>query len=243
MPQKSFLIDGIGNVVVQKRRNNKSLRLSITNDGNVRVTQPYWLPYPAGINFAKSKQAWISSNLPTKRPPLISGQKIGKFHTLVFERKPSIAAVTYSVSRIEVRVTLPDHLNVSEPSVQKKANLASVEALKQESKELLTKRVAELAAANGYHYKQLRYKALKSRWGSCSRSGIINLNLYLIQLPWELIDYVILHELVHTVVMSHDQKFWVELSKHVSDPKTMRRQLKPYRPVLNPIAPTKKLVA
>ncbi|MFC1990575.1 M48 family metallopeptidase [Chloroflexota bacterium] len=66
----------------------------------------------------------------------------------------------------------------------------------------------------------------KTRWGSCSHKNNINLNMKLVLLPDELVDYVILHELVHTRIHNHSKRFWVELDKYVGDGKLMTSRIK-----------------
>jgi predicted metal-dependent hydrolase len=155
-------------------------------------------------------------------------------HTLEFKPKPINLTGKYRISNNQTIVFLPSGSLEGDTKAQEIAILACVETLRVESKELLPVRVADIASSCGYTHKEIKIKTLKSRWGSCSQAGVINLNLYLIQLPWQLIDYVILHELVHTKEMSHGKNFWLELSKHLSDPKKLRKELKQYRPNLTP---------
>ncbi len=70
---------------------------------------------------------------------------------------------------------------------------------------------------------------LKSRWGSCSSRGSISLNSRLAGLPGHLIDYVMLHELVHLEQMDHSALFWQKLLRHLPDAKLFRQELKQYR--------------
>ncbi|HET8992036.1 MAG TPA: M48 family metallopeptidase, partial [Candidatus Saccharimonadales bacterium] len=65
--------------------------------------------------------------------------------------------------------------------------------------------------------------------GSCDQSKNITLNLYLMQLPWHLIDYVLLHELTHTVVFKHGPDFWAEMDKYLPDSKSLRSEMKDYK--------------
>jgi predicted metal-dependent hydrolase len=97
----------------------------------------------------------------------------------------------------------------------------------------LVERLDVLARKHGYTYNQVSIRNQKTRWGSCSAKNNISLNLQLIRLPAELIDYVILHELVHTRVKNHSQAFWDRLSALVGDAKTLDRRLNQY-PLLQP---------
>ena len=66
-------------------------------------------------------------------------------------------------------------------------------------------------------------------WGSCSEKNNINLNINLVRLTEELMDYVILHELVHLKVKNHSKQFWAELDKYVGNAKELDKKLKKHR--------------
>jgi predicted metal-dependent hydrolase len=59
-----------------------------------------------------------------------------------------------------------------------------------------------------FRYNRVSIKMQISRWGSCSRYGNLNFNYGLINLPQELADYVVVHELCHLKEMNHGPKFW-----------------------------------
>lgn len=56
-------------------------------------------------------------------------------------------------------------------------------------------------------------KNLKNRWGSVTKSGVINLNLHLLKAPKNIIDYLIVHELCHFLVKGHSYRFWAHVIK------------------------------
>ncbi len=93
----------------------------------------------------------------------------------------------------------------------------------------LPRRVAELAHLHGFKYQGVKIQSSRTRWGSCSARNSINLSLFLMQLPEHLIDYVILHELCHTVHHDHSNSFWALMMK-VTDGKAMEwnNELKQY---------------
>ena len=93
----------------------------------------------------------------------------------------------------------------------------------------LEKRIKELAQKYQFTFNKLSIKNQKTRWGSCSLKNNINLNARLLHLPTELIDYVILHELVHTKVKNHSKEFWSTLDRLVGDSKFYDKQLRSYK--------------
>ena len=132
----------------------------------------------------------------------------------------------------EIRIVYPAGMDISDPQVQQTAHRAALRALKQQATVLLTPRLQQMAVQHGFVYKSVSIKRLTSRWGSCSSQKDIVLNSYLMQLPWQLIDYVILHELTHTRIMAHGTKFWAELGQYVPNLRDIRRQMRTHRPML-----------
>ena len=100
---------------------------------------------------------------------------------------------------------------------------------KQSAKEFLEGRIKELADKFGFPYNKITIRNQKTRWGSCSGKNNINLNMKLLNIPNHLIDYVILHELVHTKVKNHSPLFWGSLDRYVGNAKAIDKELKKYR--------------
>lgn len=233
MAFKQFDLDGIGTVTIYKRRTSRVIRLTVAQSGDVKVTIPVWAPYRSGLSFAISRQAWITANKPTRQRVFIDGQAIGKSHRLVLLSDSSIAKPSTHIRGTEVRVRYPAHLAAEDAGVQKVIERAALRVLKLQAKKLLKIRLDELAERYGYEYRSLTIKQLKGRWGSCDQDKNIVLNLFLMQVPWHLIDYVILHELAHTNVLRHGAPFWAEMEKYTDDARLLRKQLHEYQPVLN----------
>ncbi|MDP4219224.1 MAG: SprT family zinc-dependent metalloprotease [Bacteroidota bacterium] len=81
------------------------------------------------------------------------------------------------------------------------------------AKEYLFTRIEILSAIHGYRYNRVSIRDAKTRWGSCSIKKNISLNWRLMKAPPHIIDYVILHELVHTVVFNHSKLFWTRVAE------------------------------
>ena len=92
--------------------------------------------------------------------------------------------------------------------------------------EYLINRVETLAKKHGFQYRILKFKVMKTRWGSCTAKNNINLNMLITYLPKKLQDYVILHELVHTRIKDHSHRFWALLDKITGDAKGIHKELK-----------------
>ena len=107
-------------------------------------------------------------------------------------------------------------------SVRESASAAAVapeqvEAMRKEAKELLPRRLSELAERYGFSYGRVFIKHNSSNWGSCSALGNINLNLNLVRLPQLLRDHVILHELCHLKHPNHGPEFHALLERLDAD--------------------------
>lgn len=234
MAVKFFELDDIGTVRIQKRSGSRNLRLSIAPTGEIRVSIPAWSSYQTGVDFARSRADWIIRNKPAREAPLGHGHRIGKAHRLAFVT----AATDTPSSRLigtEIRISRPHGMAGTHPEVQKVARRASIRALRAQAEALLPKRLRQLADEFGFDYQSVSIKQLKGRWGSCDNSQNIVLNLYLMQLSWQLIDYVLVHELVHTKFLNHGEDFWGEFQKHKPTAKQLRAEIRRHKPVLSPV--------
>ena len=83
-----------------------------------------------------------------------------------------------------------------------------------------------------FEYNRVFIKEQKTRWGSCSGQNNINLNVNLVRLPQELIDYTLLHELVHTRIKNHSPRFWSQLDDLLGDAKRLDKKLSKYQVLL-----------
>lgn len=229
MAFKQFELEGIGSVSVYKRRGTRYVRLSVDHSGKVRVSIPTWLPYKTGVSYAQSKQSWLKTQLAKHTPRLYThGQPIGKTHVLYFEPSDN-ASVRTSIRGEQIVIFYPTSLEITDEAIQSAATKASLRALRNEAEAQLPERLADLAQLHGFQYRSVSIRQLKSRWGSCDQDKNIKLNLFLMQLPWELIDYVLLHELVHTRIMQHGPVFWQAMAELEPATPRLRKQIRAYK--------------
>lgn len=232
MAFKEFALNERTTITVYKRKKSRNLRLSLSADGKVRVSIPVWAPYRTGVAFAQKRLDWIEQQ--RKTPAILrGGQAIGKAHHLRFVEDGSVDKPKSSVRATEVVVRVPKDVQYSDVVVQAVAKKASVRALRSEAQQLLPQRLEALASLHDFEYRSVTIKQLRSRWGSCDQHQNIVLNLYLMQLPWESIDYVLLHELNHTKYLHHGPIFWDAMEKILPDVKQRRKAMKSYQPMLD----------
>jgi predicted metal-dependent hydrolase len=105
---------------------------------------------------------------------------------------------------------------------------ASIDLDRAKARRQLITRLNQLAEKHGFTYNRVYIRNQRTRWGSCSHHNNISLNIRMLRLPEELVDYVILHELVHTRVKNHSRSFWAELDKLVGNGKRMASRLRNY---------------
>ncbi len=98
--------------------------------------------------------------------------------------------------------------------------------LKKQAKNHLKELLAECALQYDLPFKNLSVRAQKTRWGSCTASGDIQLNYKLLFLPTELVHYVLVHELCHTKHLNHSKRFWRMVEKFVPNYRDCVRKLK-----------------
>lgn len=222
-----------GTITIRRSAHASSVRLRIAPDGRLRASMPVYAPIFLLKRLITTSRPELramlrdQTNIETYTP----GQQIGKSHTLI--ARPS-ARSTQQVHRHgqQIVVDYPEHRNFSDELVQRVIRDGVIAALRVEAKSYLPKRLAFLATKYGFHYQKVRFSHAGSRWGSCSSNGTISLNIALMKLPFELIDYVLIHELSHTRQMNHSQDFWALVAEGDPDYKVHRRALKENAPVI-----------
>ena len=223
--------DEFGEITVHRNIRATSVKISVTPSGTLKASLPPYAPlFVLKRLLASSRnqlRAMLSRHVPAYQ--LEHGMQIGKSHKLVVGHGKR----TYvKMSGLHVVVSLAEGAKLTDDEVQRMVRDTVIQALRVEAKNYLPKRLAHLAATHGYSYKKTRFSHASTRWGSCSSNGTISLNIALMKLPDELIDYVIIHELCHTKQMNHSKKFWSLVEK--ADPyfKTHRKLLKSQNPTL-----------
>lgn len=113
----------------------------------------------------------------------------------------------------EAVIVLPEGFRFDDAAGRRWAKTALTEAVRRRAAAVLPPCLAELARRYDLRYHRVFVKNVRSRWGSCSGLGNINLSLWLMLAPEPLVDYVIKHELAHLNEMNHGPRFWAEVDR------------------------------
>jgi predicted metal-dependent hydrolase len=107
-----------------------------------------------------------------------------------------------------MEIVCPPETEFNNENLQVWLRKAIEEALRKNAKAVLPSRLAELSAQHRLPFQAVKINSSRGRWGSCSVRQVINLSFFVLLLPQHLIDYVLLHELCHTLEMNHSDRFW-----------------------------------
>lgn len=221
-----------GQIPIRRSSLARNLRLKIDHRGSLVISMPKRAPLHLAKRLIDDAREQVRRSLATTQNQLTvlkNGDLIGKSHRLVIREGEQLGG---RVIGTFVEVTLPPSMPLESQEVQTYIKDVALKALRTQAKAYLTRQLENLAKKHGFYYENVRFSNAGTRWGSCSSSGTISLNIWLMQLPFELIDYVIIHELCHTKQMNHSADFWQLVEAILPDYKTRRRALKAQRPYL-----------
>jgi predicted metal-dependent hydrolase len=203
-----------GDVYLQRNLRSGNLRIKIHPEKGILVSMPRLCSEAHALDFVKQKEDWIKKSL--AKTSIVRNKSTffnegSDFSTR--KHRLEIKKHARQVLRFEARhgillVCYPETADVAHPKIQDFIRHAILSTMRFEAKEYLPARTIELAAKIGLKVGEVTVRNNKGRWGSCSGKNSISLNIHLMRLPHELIDYVIYHELAHIKVKSHGKPFW-----------------------------------
>jgi predicted metal-dependent hydrolase len=233
-PKKAQIIDEEFGVIAYRRTPQARLvRLRVTEDGVVRASLPKRAPLYMVTELVNSSRAEIRKIIEAQHARRVryeSGMTIGHSHRLYIEHAP-VDQPFKKISGQSLLITLPLENKLSDPLIHSYVSLQVKGVLKREAKAYLPRRLRYLADMFGFTYDRERFGNQRGRWGSCSSSGTISLNVALMNLPHDVIDYVLIHELAHTKQMNHSVDFWGIVESCMPDYKERRKILKTMSPI------------
>lgn len=222
--------DEFGTIKLVRSAKASHIRIRVDTDGRLRASMPLYAPVLLVRRLVHSSRPAIRKLLEQHQNTSIftSSMQIGKSHSLI--TRPSSGECSVTRHGQQIIVSLPEGKQIEDIEVQSLIRPVVIAALRKEAKSYLPRRLAYLAKLHNFSYQKVRFSHASGRWGSCSSSGTISLNIALMKLPFHLIDYVLVHELSHTVHMNHSDAFWASVTTCDPDYKAHRHEIKNHTP-------------
>jgi len=225
----------LGCIQFTKRKHSKRITVRYDPEGRLKVSLPQSVSYRAGIQYLQSNKKVIREKVVDLQAEQYS-HDLSNFQTRWHEveiRRENRTTLAYQIRQGKIGVRIPRDMEPKDHAVQKTIRQALEEALRVEAWIYLPQRLNELASRYNLTYNNLYIKKVQSLWGSCSSKNNINLNIHLMRLPDHLIDYVLSHELCHTLHKNHSHLFWNHLQHLMNDDVIqLRNELNQYSPKL-----------
>jgi predicted metal-dependent hydrolase len=234
-PEQAFpatAFPGGPNLEVERKKGQRTLRMRVTPEG-VRLSAPQRASNDEIIRFVEGHRPWIErhwSTMQAKQAALKAELERHRGEVLVLGGWKPVVALAVG-GRKPVLAVMPEKAVLKTPDGRWSASQLE-RALKELATATLAQEVKQVSQRTGIRYTGVTVRSQKSRWGSCSTTGSINLNWRLIKCPGYVREYVIVHELAHIVEFNHSDRFW-----------NLVHQLLPeYRKALEWIAANSRLV-
>ncbi len=198
--------------IIRSRR--RTIGLVITNEAKLIVRAPHWTPVHEIESMVAQKSRWIDAKKAffakrqARRKQYVEGEEflfLGQNYLLRFvEDLPKALILDEKALMIcqAVARNVQDHIG---------------SWYQKEALEHISERVAFYAAQTGLSYRSVKVNAARTRWGSCSHTGALNFCWRLIMAPPRIVDYVVVHELMHLKQPNHSARFWAEVAQLVPD--------------------------
>ncbi|MBR4149033.1 MAG: M48 family metallopeptidase [Rikenellaceae bacterium] len=225
----------LGPIEIERVARARNIRISVRR-GRVRVAYPWFSSRERALQFLETKLDWVRTTLEKQqhteanriiRPPFRSRK-----HELRIVTDEQTTRPTVRVTRDAITVRCASSVEIDGVDIQELIRGGITEALRREARELLPTMVESVSRRTGLSYRSISVRATRSKWGSCSSRNDLSLSVYLMLLPDHLIEYIIIHELCHTVHRNHSAAFHALVDQHLGGrEKELNRELKQYHPL------------
>jgi len=221
----------INYTVTRSRRRKKTISITLDHGGGVLVAAPVRTSVERIRQVVLKRAGWIVRNateqvLQPRRKEFVNGEVLpylgGELGLRVEHAK--VRRVVVELHDPSFRVTVPAHLDGE--ARRTAVESAFVAWYRARASEHLWQRVECWTKVVELSPTRILIRDQRKRWGSCSADGTLRFNWRLILAPPTLIDYVVVHELLHLRVKNHSRAFWTEMARFMPDYQTRRLALK-----------------
>ncbi len=223
--KKNHMAENLNYLLVRSKRRRKTISVSIQKKDKIVIYAPHNTPGHLIDIFFKDKKSWINKKLSQRDPKLlkpkefVSGEGflyMGRTYPLEIQNLINRgSSLKFSARRFILHKKHKDN-----------AKEFFIRWYKKEAKEKITERVKIYSRKLRVVPEALRITSAEQRWGSCSGKNILSFTWRLVMAPLPVIDYIVIHELLHIKEKNHSNKFWGLLETVMPDYKSRQQWLK-----------------
>lgn len=207
------------------RSSRKTIAIIVQQDGQLIVRAPRYASQAQIDQFVSAKSEWILARQAEAQqrqaqrvsPRFVSGETflfLGQSYPLEIVNQPMRG------------LALVDGVFRLSSQEQSLAQAAFIAWYKDQARRVIEERVRLIARQFHLIYNRVRISSARTRWGSCSTAGTLSFTWHLVMAPPGIIDYVVVHELAHTIEPNHSTQFWQQVAYMLPDYANRRRWLK-----------------
>lgn len=221
---------------VVKRQRRKTMALHVMPDATIEIRVPKWVPKREWIKFVESRADWVIHQQREVLDKLLSqpGFADGEQHfylgakyslNVVCASKPAVLLCDKGSGEqvLHVRVRFPQEPGAIQKALDRWYRVQAKQVFDTRMKQCFSLFSQEFQEK--YTLPVITLRRMLRRWGSCSQSGAVTLNVQLIKMPLHCIDYVIVHELCHLLVFNHSPAFYQLMASVMPDWKLRKKLL------------------
>lgn len=219
------------------RTRRKTIALIVERDGRLVVRAPLHVTDGQIHKFAESKVDWIKAKqAQAKKNSAVARKRYVEGEEFLYLGEPYALVFVNHGSRLRYHHQKPALIHDSRfflaTTALPRARQLFVRWYKEQALRVISERVNLYAAKYGYTCRQIKITSARTRWGSCSPNGNLSFTWRLVMAPLAVIDYVVVHELVHLKVKNHSKNFWGQVGAILPDYKQYIAWLKANGPFL-----------
>jgi predicted metal-dependent hydrolase len=207
------------------RSRRKTIVLYVRSDGSLEVRAPLRLSMAAIQAFVDSKTDWIMHQREKLLSRSTSDQRVGYAKGDFIWFLGQVLQLDFAANNLR-QLKIEGHRLAIPVEMQTNLESPLIAWYRAQARQIITARVEFFSKRYRIQQKGIRITSARSRWGSCSANNHLNFPYRLVMAPLDIIDYVVVHELVHTMVHNHGKGFWSKVSEILPDYRLRRKWLK-----------------
>lgn len=191
--------------ILKRNRKSRSVRISITQEGEVIVTAPPLIPEFFIKSVVEKSEVWIQRNVSKIQR---TKARMHEYGDILYLGTPMKIKILYEENKTGVEIEGNTLCVFPVLKTDESAKKQLIRWYKARAETQITDAVFSYAKKMNVSFEKVVFRDQKTRWGSCSSTGTLSFNWKLIQAPVEVMEYVVIHELSHITHMNHSNKFW-----------------------------------